>query len=223
MTAPKKAAAPNPDFFHECSALVDAPEAPAPRWESLVLTADVQTWSSGACEPLERALSPLAEVASLSRQALRDECDEKSSVLPAAVRSSCRATCAARRWLEGRTVGRQKAALALEWFRDDFDFAFERIEQCLAGARHGNQLSDAQVRQVFVCAGKGPLPPELTLRFQYVTEPVSWKENDGTVTSARPVEAELLRANDPDLNLPWRALVTRCRKGGVLERVFVRD
>lgn len=222
MTAPKKAAAPDPRFFPECSTLEDAPEAREPAWESLVLTRDVQLSSSGACEPLERALTPLAEAPSLSRPALREECDAKSAVLPAEVRSSCRAVCAARRWLEGRTLARQRATVALKWFRDDFDFAFERIEQCLAGARHGNQLGDVQVQQVFACGGK-PLPPELSLRFQYVTEPVSWRENGGTLSSARPVEAQWLEATDPDPNLPWRRLVTRCLRGSELHRVLVRQ
>lgn len=222
MTAPKKAAWPNPDFFQECSTLADVPDAPSPTWESLVLATDVQTWSSKACEPLERALTPLAESSSLSRQALRDECDEKSSSLPTAVRASCRAVCAARRWLDGRAFARQQATAALEWFRDDFDSAFERIEECLGHARHANQLSDATMRGVFACAKKGPLPKEMTLLFQYVTESVSWRENGGVVSSARPVEAQWLQAADPDPNLPWRAMVTRCRKGNELQRVFVR-
>lgn len=223
MTTPKKAATVDPRRFQPCAELVDAPESSAPAWESLVLTTDVTTWSSGACEPLERALTPLLTT-SLSRQALRDECDEKSSVLPAPVRASCRSVCAARRWLEGRTLAREQVLRTLEWVRDEFDSLFDRIEQCPGTKKHGNQLADAQVRSLVECAGKGPMPKEMTFLFQYVTETVEWREKgSGTITSARAVEAQFLQAGDPDANLPWRALVTRCRNGKTLERVLLRQ
>lgn len=221
MTAAKKASAPDPAFFQECSTLVDVPEAKAPAWESLVLATDVQTWASGACEALDRSLTPLTEASSLSRQALRDECDEKSQALAPPVRSSCRAVCGARRWLEGRALARERLTHVLEWVRDDFDFFFERIEQCPATKAHANQLGDSQVRAVLACAGKAA-PAGVDLRFQYVTESVSWSEGRSTLTSARPVEAQWLQAVDADPNLPWRAMVTRCRKDGALLRVLVR-
>lgn len=223
MTAPKKAVALDPEHFQPCSDFVDGPESTAPSWESMVLAADVTTWSSGACEPLERSLTPLLRT-TLGRQALRDECDEKSAVLPAPVRSSCRAVCAARRWMEGRTLARQQVLHTLEWAREEFDSLFDRIEQCPATRKHGHQLADAQVRSLFECAGKGPMPKELTFLFQYVTETVEWREQgSGTVTSSRAIEAQFLQAGDPDANLPWRAKVTRCRNGKTLERVLLRQ
>lgn len=222
MTAPKKAATIDPRRFQPCSELVDSPESSAPGWEPMVLATDVTTWSSGACEPLERALTPLPQ-ATLGRQALRDECDKKSTVLPAAVRSSCRAVCAARRWVDGRTLARQRVLHTLEWARDEFDSLFDRIEQCPATKKHGNQLADAQVRSLLECAGKGPMPKEVTFLFQYVTETVEWREQgSGTITSSRAVEAQFLQAGDADANFPWRAMVTRCRNGKALERVLVR-
>lgn len=222
MTAAKKASAPAPRFFQECDTLPSATEGKAPTWESLVLATDVQTSASGACEALERSLTPLAEAPSLSRQALRDECDEKSEALVPQLRASCRAVCGARRWLDGRAFARERLRQTLEWARDDFDFFFDRIERCPATKAHGNQLPDAQVRAVFACGGRAAPPAEVTLLFQYVTEPVSWQEHGGTVSSARPVEAQWLQASDPDPNLPWRAMVTRCREGAALRRVLVR-
>lgn len=222
MTAAKKAPAPDPESFAECSTIVDVPEGKPPAWESMVLATDVQTWTSGACEALERSLTPLAEAPSLSRQALRDECDEKSQPLALSIRASCRAVCGARRWLDGRTLERQRLTQTLEWARDDFDFFFDRIERCPATKSHGNQLADAQVRAVLACGGRAAPPAEVKLLFQYLTEPVSWQEHGGTVSSARPVEAEWLQASDPDPNLPWRAMVTRCRTGKALQPVLVR-
>lgn len=221
MTAPKKAAALEPSRFSECTLLGDAPEVQAPTWKSLVLASDVTVSESGACGPLERALTPLAE-ATLSREALRAECEEKATALPSSVQRACRAVCAARRWLDARTLERQRLSAQLDWVRDEFDTMFDRIERCPATRSHGNQLADAQVHALFDCAGKSLAPMQAKFLFQYVTERVTWGKND-SISSSRPVEAEWLRVSDPDPNLPWSAVVTRCRRGKALERIWVRQ
>lgn len=219
-TAPRKTTSLDPARFAECSTTEPAPTPPMPPWQSVVLAADVKTWASGACAPLERSLTAFPD-APRSRQELREECDAKSATLDVSVRSSCRAVCAAQRWLGHREQSRQRLTTALEWYRDELGTMFDRIEACPATRSHGNQLPDAQVRAVFECAGQGSLPSEVTFLLQYVTEKVSWEENGGTVTSARPIEVEWLHVNSVgDDNAPWRATVTRCRRGQTLEPVL---
>ena len=116
---------------------------------------------------------------------------------------------------------RQRVTKVLEWYRDELGTMFDRIEACPATRSHGNQLPDAQVRAVFACAGQGSLPTEVTFLLQYLTEPVSWEENGGTVSSARPIEVQWLHVNSVgDDNVPWQATVTRCRRGQTLEPVL---
>lgn len=219
-TAPRKTTSLDPANFAECSTVEPAPVPPTPTWQSVVLAADVKTWESGACAPLERGLTAFPD-APRSRQGLREECDAKSATLDVSVRSSCRAVCAAQRWLGHREQSRQRVTKVLEWYRDEQGTMFDRIEACPATRSHGNQLPDAQVRAVFECAGQGSLPSEVTFLLQYVTEPVSWEENGGTVSSARPIEVEWLHVNSVgDDNVPWQATVTRCRRGQTLEPVL---
>lgn len=219
-TAPRKTTALDPARFADCATTEPAPAPPTPTWQSLVLAADGKTWASGACAPLEQSLTAFAD-ASRSRQELRAACDAKSATLDVSVRSSCRAVCAAQRWLGHREQSRQRLTKALEWYRDELGTMFDRIEACPATRSHGNQLPDAQVRAVFACAGQGSLPTEVTFLLQYLTEPVSWEENGGTVSSARPIEVQWLHVNSPgDDNVPWQATVTRCRRGQTLEPVL---
>ena len=219
-TAPRKTTSLDPAHFAACSTTESAPARPMPTWQSLVLASDAKTWASGACAPLERSLTAFPD-APRSRQGLREECEAKSAVLDVSIRSSCRAVCAAQRWLGHREQSRQRLTKALEWYRDQLGTMFDRIEACPATRSHGNQLPDAQVRAVFECAGQGALPSEVSFLLQYVTEPVSWQENGGTVSSARPIEVEWLRVSSVgDDNVPWQAFVTRCRRGQTLEPVL---
>ena len=221
MTAPRKALILDPSGFLSCDELPRLEVQSLPSWQSLVLKSDVEVWSTGACESLERALAPLEKTAP-SRLALRAECDEKSAVLPSGVRAACRSVCAAQRWLAGRALGRTQVLAALEWFRDDFDSIFDRVEKCEGTKSHGNQLADGQVRALFACAGRGPFPAETRFLFQYVTEPVHWRENGVEVSSARPIAVEWLSASDDDENLPWTVSVARCTKGLRLVPVLTR-
>lgn len=219
-TAPRKTTSLDPAHFAACSTTESAPARPMPTWQSLVLASDAKTWASGVCAPLERSLTAFPD-APRSRQGLREECEAKSAVLDVSIRSSCRAVCAAQRWLGHREQSRQRLTKALEWYRDQLGTMFDRIEACPATRSHGNQLPDAQVRAVFECAGQGALPSEVSFLLQYVTEPVSWQENGGTVSSARPIEVEWLRVSSVgDDNVPWQAFVTRCRRGQTLEPVL---
>ncbi|MDP3237999.1 MAG: hypothetical protein Q8N26_34730 [Myxococcales bacterium] len=219
-TAPRKTTSLDPARFAECSTTQPAPALLAPTWQSVVLASDVKTWESGACAPLERSLTAFPD-APRSRQGLREECEAKSTALDVSVRSSCRAVCAAQRWLGHREQSRQRLTKALEWYRDELGTMFDRIEACPATRSHGNQLPDAQVRALFECAGQGALPSEVTFLLQCLTEPVSWEENGRTVTSARPIEVQWLHVNSiGDDNAPWRATVTRCRRGQTLEAVL---
>lgn len=219
-TAPMKRSPLPLELVGPCGERPSPEAARAPSWESLVLAGDVETWNRQACAPLEQALTPL-EQTDLSRPTLRAECEAKAAALSDDVRSACRAGCAAKRWLAGRELGRRRAREALTWFRDHLDEAFDRLLACPAmPKRFPGQLDDLTTRAFFECVGVKGLPRDVEFTLQFVTESVSWQTKAGKTFSARVVEVQGLLVKSLDENLPWRATVGRCHRGGRLDVVM---
>jgi len=208
-----------------CSALEDRvePESEVTSWESLVRRTDVTNWSNGVCSSLEKSLLPISQVPLLSRQAIRDECEEKALTLPESVRTSCRAACAARRWLEARTLARQKAIQTLEWFKEKPEEFVHVIERC--DVKQGRRLSNDEIQKVLVCAGRTPLPVQLSFRF--AAEPADPLPSFGPIPGVPPpgvpppIQGYWLEVVDNDPNQPWGAIVTTCRNGCFLDRALI--
>jgi hypothetical protein len=192
--------------------------APTPVGDDIALMRDVAAWNSGACERVATALVPLDRVSDLGRTALRAECDAASAALPANARASCRALCAARRWVDARALGRSRTLDGLHALAKNVDGIFDTIQACAGIPKnHGNSMSDPGVRPLWQCAGLALPPSEVSLTMQFMTEPIQWQEHGSLVTSARAIDFDWMRATSPDENLPWLATFSRCARGTTIE------
>lgn len=218
-TAPKKRSPLPTELVGQCVDLPTPPPHPLPKWEPLVLASDLEVWNQHACEPLERTLTPLAQV-NWTRQSLQEECAAKAVELPERVRASCRAVCAAHRWIDARALGRQRSLETMEWFRAHLDEVFDRALVCPATKFLGGQLDDARVRAFFACVGLPTPPSDVEFLMQTVGETVRWMEKGNEVSSSRAVEIGSLQVTSKDESQPWRFGVWRCKRGEALSVVM---
>lgn len=215
---PKVSSEPDMTYWGECGAVATPARPsslppPTVTWETWVLSTDREASRKGACASLDARLTPLDRLTDLSRPAIRAECETAASTLPSEVRHACRAVCAARRWIEARSEGRRRALTTLTWVDSHMDETFERIVSC-EGIRKpfSNSFGDPGLDPIWACLKLTPPPKETSFRIQFLTEPVSWRENGSILESARAIGVQFLRAQSSDTNAPWLAEVSRCKR-----------